>query len=123
MEINTKEMKLNDEELKNVAGGEIKPPNVRYCGKITIYPSDELLHFLELDNIVVCNGGGWKDNYFDTKRSNGWKQVGISDMINYVARTVGYNDPRYLALCDYCEHGNCTYKNIYYSWQDGAYYD
>jgi len=115
MEMNEKMMKLNEEELTNVAGGEIKPPDLRYCKEVRYIPEIELICLLELCDIVEP----WYDSdeptgYYDTKRANGWKTVGAEDMVNYVGRTIGYDNPRYLALVDFCENGECVYNHSRY---------
>jgi len=89
---------LNEEELKNVNGG-----NLDY------YPGNDVLCELDLNEIVVSTGG-WSDEYYDTLRDDGWKNVGSEDMLRYVARTIGTKDPRYIALAEYSKNGFCRYN-------------
>jgi len=94
----TNAMELNEKVLENVNGGELP-----HC------PSAKILKQLELDHLVRFDGG-WSDKYYFTLRENGvWKNVGSEDMLAYVERTIGKNDPRFEALADYCWSAMSTY--------------
>jgi len=83
-------MELTMDELETVNGG-----------KLEHLPNDYILEQCGVSDIVKYTGG-WSDGYYDTKRGNSWKNVGSEDMLKYVARTIGENDPRYIALEKYC---------------------
>ncbi len=68
-------------------------------------PSDKDLKRLKLDDIVRNRELGWSDSYYDTYRGDGeWKHVGSDDMIKFVKRTLGEDDPRYQKLIEFCTH-------------------
>jgi len=93
----TNAIELNNKELEMVNGGAYKPA----------YYALEHLELLD----YVRPDGGWSDAYYNTYRGNGvWKNVGSEDMMRYVERTLGKDDPRYKALLDYWNTGSCYYK-------------
>jgi len=87
----TNAMELNDTELELVNGGDLDR-----C------PKDEQLAAFGLSDIVHCTGG-WTDVYYDTYRGDGvWKNVGSEDMMKYVERTLGSDNPTYKEFYHYC---------------------
>jgi len=100
MKNTTNTIALTDDTLKNITGGNLACP-----------PDQYILDAFGLGDIVQSTGGWvFTDDYYDTKRSDGWKNVGSEDMLKYVARTIGTNDPRYIALYEY-------------SWKGATFYD
>lgn len=84
---------LKDEEMTQASGGVLAN-----C------PKTGDLKRMGLDGIVCNPEGGVFDTFYDTKRDNGqWKHVGSEDMLRYVERTLGVNDPRYQALKKFSE--------------------
>lgn len=71
--------------------------------KVIYLPGDDELKEMNLYDLVRNKEIGWSDSYYDTYRGNGeWKHVGSGDMIKFVRRTLGEDDPRYQALEKYC---------------------
>lgn len=70
------------------------------------YPCEKELKRMGLDDIVCKPESGWSDYFYDTYRGNGeWQHVGSLDMVKYVGRTLGENDPRYKMLVEFYNNG------------------
>lgn len=75
---------LNDNMMAQAAGGRD-------------FPSNSELKEMGLWKYVQNREIGWNDNFYDTWReeTGTWKHVGSGDMLKYVERTLGADDPRY----------------------------